>query len=140
MVDASKYDTHLVLRRLTNTSRFFKNKVSSEALRVEKTSKTGRTYQSSVADRYCSAETNISSLGPPVKPWALYDIPTGIDVSNIFQNMDLGVEGQDRMNPDAISGAVDGTGVGEDDPRNLDQMLGKAAAAAAAAGMDGGVG
>lgn len=74
MVDASEHDTHLVLRRLTNTSRFFKNKVSSEALRVEKTSKTGRTCQGSVADRYCSAETNISSLGPPVKPWALYTI------------------------------------------------------------------
>jgi mediator of RNA polymerase II transcription subunit 5 len=53
--------------------------------------------------------------------------------------MDLGVEGQDRMNLDATSGAVDGTGVGEDDPRNLDQMLDKAAAAAAAAGMDGDV-
>ena len=53
--------------------------------------------------------------------------------------MELGVEGQDRMNLDGTGGGVGGTGVGEDDPTNIDQMLDKAAAAAAA-GMDSGVG
>ncbi|OKP12910.1 Mediator of RNA polymerase II transcription subunit 5 [Penicillium subrubescens] len=71
-----------------------------------------------------SSVTGVASVSPPSRV-------SNIDVSNIFQNMDLGVEGQDRMNLDATSGAVDGTGVGEDDPRNLDQMLDKAAAAAA---------
>lgn len=42
IVDASEHDTELVMRRWTNTSRLFKNKVASEALRVEKTSTTGK--------------------------------------------------------------------------------------------------
>jgi mediator of RNA polymerase II transcription subunit 5 len=50
--------------------------------------------------------------------------------------MELGVDSQDRMNLDATDGS---TGVGHDDSANIDQMLDKAAAAAAA-GMDGGVG
>jgi mediator of RNA polymerase II transcription subunit 5 len=64
---------------------------------------------------------------------------SNIDVSNIIQNMELGVESQDRMNLDATGGGVGDSGVGDDDPGNIDQMLDKAAAAAAA-GMDGGVG
>ncbi|OOQ86290.1 Mediator of RNA polymerase II transcription subunit 5 [Penicillium brasilianum] len=64
---------------------------------------------------------------------------SNIDVSNIIQNMELGVEGQDRMNLDATGGDIGDAGVGDDDPGNIDQMLDKAAAAAAA-GMDGGVG
>jgi NAD(P)H-dependent flavin oxidoreductase YrpB (nitropropane dioxygenase family) len=42
IVDASEHDTELVMRRWTNTSRLFKNKVSSEALRIEKASTTGK--------------------------------------------------------------------------------------------------
>ncbi|KIW13445.1 hypothetical protein PV08_08633 [Exophiala spinifera] len=42
IVDASEHDTELVLRRWTNTSRLFKNKVASEAVRIEKTSPTGK--------------------------------------------------------------------------------------------------
>lgn len=63
---------------------------------------------------------------------------SNIDVSNIIHNMHLGVDGQDRMDlePD---GAGVGGGVGEEDPDNINQMLDNAAAAAAA-GMEGGVG
>lgn len=42
IVDASEHDTELVMRRWTNTSRLFKNKVASEALKVEKASTTGK--------------------------------------------------------------------------------------------------
>ncbi|KEF51469.1 enoyl-[acyl-carrier protein] reductase I [Exophiala aquamarina CBS 119918] len=42
IVDASEHDTELVMRRWTNTSRLFKNKVSAEAARIEKTSTTGK--------------------------------------------------------------------------------------------------
>lgn len=42
IVDASEHDTQLVMRRWTNTSRYFKNHVSSEALRIENTSTTGK--------------------------------------------------------------------------------------------------
>ncbi|KAJ5179737.1 hypothetical protein N7492_002947 [Penicillium capsulatum] len=63
-----------------------------------------------------------------------------IDVSNIIQNMNLGVEGQDRMDLEPPATGVGGdNGVGEEDQDNINQMLDKAAAAAAA-GMDGGVG
>ncbi|KAH7378182.1 enoyl-reductase I [Cadophora sp. MPI-SDFR-AT-0126] len=41
IVDASEHDTELVMRRWTNTSRFFKNPVSAQALKVELTSETG---------------------------------------------------------------------------------------------------
>ncbi|KAJ5673987.1 hypothetical protein N7462_009426 [Penicillium macrosclerotiorum] len=59
---------------------------------------------------------------------------SNIDVSNIIQNMDLGVDGQDRMDLEPTAG-----GVGDEDPDNINQMLDKAAAAAAA-GMDSSVG
>ncbi|KAJ5718183.1 hypothetical protein N7488_003829 [Penicillium malachiteum] len=63
---------------------------------------------------------------------------SNIDVSNIIQNMDLGVDGQDRM--DLEPSAVDGQpSIGDEDPDNINQMLDNAAAAAVA-GMDGGVG
>ncbi|RVX68400.1 hypothetical protein B0A52_07400 [Exophiala mesophila] len=42
IVDASEHDTELVMRRWTNTTRLFKNKVTAEAVRVEKTSTTGK--------------------------------------------------------------------------------------------------
>lgn len=42
IVDASEHDTELVMRRWTNTTRLFKNKVSSGALKVEKASTTGK--------------------------------------------------------------------------------------------------
>jgi NAD(P)H-dependent flavin oxidoreductase YrpB (nitropropane dioxygenase family) len=42
IVDASEHDTELVMRRWTNTSRLFKNKVTAEAVRIEKTSTTGK--------------------------------------------------------------------------------------------------
>ncbi|KAJ5714921.1 uncharacterized protein N7483_012102 [Penicillium malachiteum] len=62
---------------------------------------------------------------------------SNIDVSNIIQNMDLGVDGQDRM--DLEPSAVDGQpSIGDEDPDNINQMLDNAAAAAVA-GMDGGV-
>ncbi|KAJ5113477.1 hypothetical protein N7456_002011 [Penicillium angulare] len=64
---------------------------------------------------------------------------SNIDVSNIIQNMDLGVDGQDRMDLEPSSG-VGGTGMGDDDSDNINQMLDNAAAAAAAAGMEGNVG
>jgi NAD(P)H-dependent flavin oxidoreductase YrpB (nitropropane dioxygenase family) len=41
IVRASETDTQLVLRRWTNTSRLYKNKVTKEALRIEQTSTTG---------------------------------------------------------------------------------------------------
>lgn len=65
---------------------------------------------------------------------------SNIDVSNIIQNMHLGVEGHDRMDLEPSATDVAGNTVGEDDPDNINQMLDKAAAAAAAAGMDGGIG
>lgn len=65
---------------------------------------------------------------------------SNIDVSNIIQNMHLGgVDGQDRMDLEPSAGDVGGHGVGEDNPDNINDMLDKAAAAAAA-GMDGSVG
>jgi NADH:quinone reductase (non-electrogenic) len=42
IVDASEHDTELVLRRWKNTSRLFKNKVTNEAVKIEKTSTTGQ--------------------------------------------------------------------------------------------------
>jgi len=42
IVDASETDTQLVLRRWTNTSRLFKNKVTESALKIERESKTGQ--------------------------------------------------------------------------------------------------
>jgi NADH:quinone reductase (non-electrogenic) len=42
IVDASEDDTELVLRRWKNTSRLFKNKVASEAVKIEKESTTGK--------------------------------------------------------------------------------------------------
>ena len=41
IVDAQETDTELVLRRWRNTSRLFKNKVASEAVKIEKESTTG---------------------------------------------------------------------------------------------------
>jgi NAD(P)H-dependent flavin oxidoreductase YrpB (nitropropane dioxygenase family) len=42
VVDAQETDTELVLRRWRNTSRLFKNKVASEAVKIEKESTTGK--------------------------------------------------------------------------------------------------
>lgn len=42
IVDAQETDTELVLRRWRNTSRLFKNKVTDEAVKIEKTSTTGK--------------------------------------------------------------------------------------------------
>ena len=42
IVDAAETDTELVLRRWKNTSRLFKNRVATEAARVEKASTTGK--------------------------------------------------------------------------------------------------
>ncbi|KAH7080866.1 putative 2-nitropropane dioxygenase family oxidoreductase [Paraphoma chrysanthemicola] len=42
IVDASEHDTQLVMRKWTNTTRYFKNKVSDDALEVEKASTTGK--------------------------------------------------------------------------------------------------
>jgi NAD(P)H-dependent flavin oxidoreductase YrpB (nitropropane dioxygenase family) len=41
IVDAQETDTELVLRRWRNTSRLFKNKVTQQAVKVEKESTTG---------------------------------------------------------------------------------------------------
>lgn len=59
-----------------------------------------------------------------------------LDIGNIIQNMQLGVEGQAQMD---LGHAGGGNTVGEDDPENINQMLDNAAAAAAA-GIDSGVG
>ncbi len=42
IVDADETDTELVLRRWKNTSRLFKNKVSQEAVKIERESTTGK--------------------------------------------------------------------------------------------------
>lgn len=42
IVKASETDTELVLRRWKNTSRLYKNKVTAEAVKIEKTSSTGK--------------------------------------------------------------------------------------------------
>ena len=42
IVDADENDTELVLRRWRNTSRLFKNKVTAEAVKIEKESTTGQ--------------------------------------------------------------------------------------------------
>lgn len=42
IVDADENDTELVLRRWKNTSRLFKNKITAEATKIEKESKTGK--------------------------------------------------------------------------------------------------
>lgn len=63
---------------------------------------------------------------------------SNIDVSNIIHHMELGVEDHDRMDLEPTASGVGDNGVGEDQD-NINQMLDKAAAAAAA-GMDGGVG
>ncbi|KAJ4502468.1 hypothetical protein HRR78_008475 [Exophiala dermatitidis] len=42
IVDASEHDTQLVMRRWTNTSRLYKNKVAQQAYEVERTSPTGK--------------------------------------------------------------------------------------------------
>ncbi|EKV19538.1 Mediator of RNA polymerase II transcription subunit 5 [Penicillium digitatum PHI26] len=66
---------------------------------------------------------------------------SNVDVSNIIQNMHLGVEGQeDRMDLEPSAADVARNTVNEDDPDNINQMLDKAAADAVAAGMDGGIG
>ncbi|KAB8075576.1 mediator of RNA polymerase II transcription subunit 5 [Aspergillus leporis] len=59
-----------------------------------------------------------------------------LDVSNIIQNMQLGVEDHGQMDLEPASA---GHGVGDDDAANLNQMLDNAAAAAAA-GLDSGIG
>ncbi|KAJ5745445.1 hypothetical protein N7520_010627 [Penicillium odoratum] len=59
---------------------------------------------------------------------------SNIDVSNIIHNMDLGVDGSDRMDLEPPAGVG-----GDEDQDNINQMLDKAAAAAAA-GMDSGMG
>ncbi|KAE8145501.1 mediator of RNA polymerase II transcription subunit 5 [Aspergillus avenaceus] len=59
-----------------------------------------------------------------------------LDVSNIIQNMHLGVEDHGQMDLEP-TGA--GHGVGDDDATNLNRMLDNAAAAAAA-GLDSGMG
>jgi NAD(P)H-dependent flavin oxidoreductase YrpB (nitropropane dioxygenase family) len=41
IVKASENDTELVLRRWKNTSRMFKNKITDEALKIERSSTTG---------------------------------------------------------------------------------------------------
>ncbi|KAJ5081507.1 hypothetical protein NUU61_009771 [Penicillium alfredii] len=65
---------------------------------------------------------------------------SNIDVSNIIQNMHLGVDSHDRMDLEPSAAAAVGDHlVGDDDTDNINQMLDKATAAAAA-GMDGGVG
>ncbi|CAG8149644.1 unnamed protein product [Penicillium salamii] len=63
---------------------------------------------------------------------------SNIDVSNIIQNLALGVEGE-RMDLEPSAADVEGNTVGDDDPENINRMLDKAAAAAAAVGMDGGM-
>lgn len=68
---------------------------------------------------------------------------SNIDVSNIIQNMHLGVDGHDRMDLEPTGAGVGSTTVDEEDRDNINQMLDKAtadAAAAAAAGIEGGVG
>ncbi|KAI1615661.1 enoyl-reductase I [Exophiala viscosa] len=42
IVDASEHDTELVLRRWKNTSRLYKNKVVEEAVKIEKSSQSGK--------------------------------------------------------------------------------------------------
>ncbi|TVY85767.1 Nitronate monooxygenase [Lachnellula willkommii] len=42
IVDAQETDTELVMRRWTNTTRLFKNKVTKEAVKIEKESTTGK--------------------------------------------------------------------------------------------------
>ena len=42
IVDAQETDTELVLRRWRNTSRLFKNKITAEAVKIEKESTTGK--------------------------------------------------------------------------------------------------
>ncbi|KAK4944358.1 hypothetical protein LTR10_016244 [Elasticomyces elasticus] len=42
IVDASEHDTELVLRRWKNTSRLYKNKVAEEAVKIEKSSHSGK--------------------------------------------------------------------------------------------------
>lgn len=59
-----------------------------------------------------------------------------LDMSNIIQNMQLGVEDHEQM---GLEPAGAGHGVGDDDAANLSRMLDNAAAAAAA-GLDSGMG
>ncbi|KAE8321680.1 mediator of RNA polymerase II transcription subunit 5 [Aspergillus sergii] len=59
-----------------------------------------------------------------------------LDMSNIIQNMQLGVEDHGQMD---LEPAGAGHGVGDDDAANLNRMLDNAAAAAAA-GLDSGMG
>ncbi|KAE8390591.1 mediator complex, subunit Med5 [Aspergillus alliaceus] len=59
-----------------------------------------------------------------------------LDMSNIIQNMQLGVEDHGQM---GLEPAGAGHGVGDDDAANLNRMLDNAAAAAAA-GLDSGMG
>jgi len=42
IVDASEHDTELVLRRWKNTSRLYKNKVAEEAVKIERSSQSGK--------------------------------------------------------------------------------------------------
>ncbi|CAL5873937.1 uncharacterized protein PFLUO_LOCUS8222 [Penicillium psychrofluorescens] len=66
---------------------------------------------------------------------------SNIDVSNIINNMHIGIEGQDRMDLEPSAAGVGDNAVSDEDPDNINQMLDNAAAAAAAAavGMDTGV-
>nr|A1CGW7.2 RecName: Full=Mediator of RNA polymerase II transcription subunit 5; AltName: Full=Mediator complex subunit 5 [Aspergillus clavatus NRRL 1] len=59
-----------------------------------------------------------------------------LDVNNIIQNMQLGIEGSGPMELDGPGPAADD----DDDAENIHRMIDNAAAAAAAAGMDSGVG
>lgn len=73
---------------------------------------------------------------------ALMDLPSrvnNLDIGNIIQNMQLGVEGQGQMDLGHTGAEVGGHAVGEEDPENINMMLDNAAAAAAA-GIDSGVG
>lgn len=67
---------------------------------------------------------------------------SNIDVSNIIQNMHLGVEGQDRMD---LEPSANVSGNAEDESDDINQMLDKAAAGIGMegsmdGGMDGGIG
>jgi mediator of RNA polymerase II transcription subunit 5 len=66
---------------------------------------------------------------------------SNIDVSNIINNMHIGIEGQERMDLKPTAAGVGDNGVGGDeDQENISKMLDKAAATATAVGIEGGVG
>lgn len=81
---------------------------------------------------------------------ALLAVPSPhLDITNIVRNMQLGVEGQGPaqmdlsqpapQQPGQVGNVSAGNAVADEDPENINQMLDNAAAAAAA-GFDGGVG